>query len=117
MRIVTWFLIFAVLSPGVAMAETSESKLIKILAGGSAVVVGTAIAAKSSQTMTVSTPVGQTETSTSSSSQLITGLVIAGVGGLVLWSGLKEHRTSSPNTTIAISGGTRAGAILLRRSW
>src|SRR5216684_3646418 len=117
MRIVTGLLLIAVLSPGRATAQTHESKMVKILVGGGAVVVGTVVASKSSQTMTVTTPVVQTETSSYSSSQLITGLVIAGAGGLILWSGLKEHPASSPSTTIAVSGGTRAGGIFLRRSW
>jgi hypothetical protein len=30
---------------------------------------------------------------------------------------LKEHRPSSPSTTIAIRGGAGSGGVFLRRSW
>jgi hypothetical protein len=95
---------------GTASAQDNSKKLIKISVGIGAIVIGTAIAAKSSETVTTS---GVT-TSTSSTSQLVTGLVIAGAGGIVLWSGLHEHR-ASPTLTVGIS--PQGHAMFIRRSW
>jgi hypothetical protein len=100
----------ALLCAGTASAQDNSKKVIKIGVGIGAIVIGTAIAAKSSETVTTA---GVT-TSTSSSSQLVTGLVIAGVGGIVLWSGLHEHR-ASPTLTVGIS--PQGHTMFIRRSW
>ena len=94
---------------GTASAQ-DHSKLIKIGVGIGAIVIGTAIAAKSNETVTTS----GVSTSTSSTSQLVTGLVIAGAGGIVLWSGLHEHQ-ASPTLTVGIS--PQGHSMFIRRSW
>jgi hypothetical protein len=114
-RVVTLALV-AFLCAECASAQDNSKKLVKVIIGGSALVIGTTIAAKSSQTTTVSTPVGQTETSSYSSSQLATGLVIAGAGGIVLWSGLREHRPS-PSVSAGIATGPQGHEVFIRRSW
>src|SRR5437870_5044432 len=106
-------LLAIIVSPKEVLAQNepdrSSHRAIKILAGGAALVVGIVVAAKSSQTTTVSSALGQTETSTFSSSQLATGLGVAGVGGLVLWSGLKDdHRNPSVSFGIAAAPYSRA---------
>jgi hypothetical protein len=102
-------------SPAIARAqEQSDShKLVKVLVGAGALAVGTAVAATSSQTTTVNSVVGTSQTSTFSKSQLITGLAIAGAGGIVLWDALRSHE---PRTQIGVSVGPRTG-LFIRRHW
>ena len=117
MRKAIVFVLAVILFASPAMAQTaaqsSESKrsagTIKVLVGAGALVLGTVIAAKSSDTSTA--------TSTLSTSQLATGLVIAGAGGFLIWNGLKERRTASPSTTFGISAGTQSGGMFVRRTW
>src|SRR5947208_13993502 len=54
-------------------------KAIKVIVGASALAIGTVIVAKSSNSTTVTSPLASSETSSFSSSQLVTGLVVAGV--------------------------------------
>ncbi len=91
-------------------------RLVKVLVGAGALAIGTAIAAKSSNTTTVSSTLGTTESSSFSTSQLVTGLAIAGTGGIVLWDGLRDHRPNQPSTTFGVSVGPRRG-VFFRRSW
>jgi hypothetical protein len=114
-KVVTLALVALLCAEG-ASAQENSKKLVKVIIGGSALVVGTTIAARSSQTMTVTTPIGQTETSSYSASQLATGLVIAGAGGIVLWSGLREHRPS-PSVSAGIATARGGHEIFIRRSW
>jgi hypothetical protein len=120
MRNVIGFLTAMVMCAVSASAQTQtrfndEHKLMKVVVGVSALAIGAAVAAKSSKTTTTTSAIGSSETSSFSTSQLVTGLVIAGAGGIVLWDGLREHR---PTTVIGISGNRRAGAqLFFRRSW
>ena len=120
MRYVAVCVLMAVLWPSAAAAQSANEdgskKLIKILAGAGAVTLGTMIAAKSSQSTTVTTPVGKTETSSFSTSQLVTGLTVAGVGGLVLWSGLKQHSESRP-LAVGVGMDRHTKMLFVRRSW
>src|SRR5205814_4041643 len=87
----------------------------KITVGAGALVLGVVVAAKSSETTEVTSPIGTTMTSTSSSTQLGIGLGIAGVGGIVLWDGLRSHRSERPSTTFGDAvGKARAGAFIRR---
>jgi hypothetical protein len=88
---------------------------VKILVGGGALAIGTAIAARSSNTTTVSTINGTSTTSSFSKSQLITGLSIAGVGGIILWDGVRTHDRTSPATQVGLSVGRSGAAVHVRR--
>jgi hypothetical protein len=107
------------LVPAVARAQDDQPeshKLIKILVGGGALAVGTAVAATSSQTTTVNSAFGTSETSTFSKSQLITGLAIAGTGGIILWDGLRSHHPS-PSTQFGVSASAHARGVFVRKVW
>lgn len=91
--------------------------LTKIVIGAGALAIGAAVAAKSSQTTTVSTNVGTSETSTFSTTQLVTGLAIAGVGGIVLWDGLRSHEGTHPSTMIGAGLGAHGRSVFVRHSW
>jgi hypothetical protein len=108
-------MLVAWLSAGSASAQETSRKLVKIAVGAGAIIVGTTVAAKSSQTDTVTIGGVTTETSSHSNSQLITGLSIAGIGGIVLWRGLREHDSPTPVLTMGIS--PQAHAVFFRRSW
>ena len=110
MRKVLTLVLMSLLFAGSASAE-DHSKLIKIGVGIGAIVIGTAIAAKSNETVTTS----GVSTSTSSTSQLVTGIVIAGAGGIVLWRGLRQHDEPTPTLTMGIS--PQGHAMFIRRSW
>ena len=92
-------------------------KAIKVIVGASALAIGTVIVAKSSNSTTVTSPLGSSETSSFSSSQLVTGLVVAGVGGIVLWDGLRSHRSTSPSTAVVLTAGKQIGGVFVRRRW
>lgn len=96
----------------------SPHKGVKLIVGIGALAVGAAVAAKSSQTMAVSSAVGTSETSSFSSSQLITGLAITGAGGILVWDALRAHEPPRPSTVwgvgVAKDGG---GQIFWRRRW
>jgi threonine dehydratase len=110
-------LIALLLAPAAAQAQDSSThRLVKILVGGGALAVGTAVAATSSETTTTSTVVGTSESSTFSKSQLITGLAVAGTGGIILWDGLRSH-TTSPSTQIGVTAARQARGIFIRRAW
>ena len=101
-------------------AESDQStthRVVKVVVGAGAIAVGAAIAAKSSQTTTVTSPLGSSETSTFSTTQLATGLAIAGVGGFVLWDGLRHPEPSKPSSSIRIAVDKRSYLIFLRRAW
>ncbi len=97
--------------------DGSTRSVTKIVIGAGALAIGVAVAAKSSQTTTVSTNLGTSETSTFSTTQLVTGLAVAGVGGIVLWDGLRSHDTTHPSTTIGAVVGPRVHSVLVRHSW
>jgi hypothetical protein len=97
--------------------DDSPRSLTKIVIGAGALAIGTAIAAKSSQTTTVSTAVGTSETSTFSTSQLVTGVAIAGVGGIVLWDGLRSHDSTHRSTMIGAGIGRHVHSVFVRRTW
>jgi hypothetical protein len=98
--------------------SSDPHKGVKLIIGIGALAVGTAVAAKSSQTTTVTSAVGTAETSSFSSSQLIAGLAIAGAGGILLWDGLREHQPPQPATVwgVGVSKG-RGGQFFWRHRW
>ena len=111
MRKILTLVLVSLLCAGSASAQDNSKKLLKIAVGVGAIVIGTAIAAKSSETVTTA----GVSVSTSSTSQLVTGIVIAGAGGIVLWSGLHEHGRPSPTVTMGFS--PQRHAAFIRRSW
>lgn len=116
-KVLTGLLVAMLLAPAAAQAEDwTTGRLVKILVGGGAVAVGAAVAAKSSQSTTVSSVVGTSESSSFSKSQLITGLAVAGTGGIILWDGLRSHSTS-PSTQIGVSAGAQTRGVFIRRVW
>jgi hypothetical protein len=121
MRTPVALVIVTLLSVSPALAQTaqesnSSNKVVKIIVGAGMLAVGAAIAAKSSKTTTVSVP--PQEISEFSKSQLVTGLVIAGAGGIVLWQGLRDHGRNSPSTVVGIAVSKRNGSgVFVRRSW
>jgi zinc transporter ZupT len=107
-----------------ALAQSSQGsdsshKVVKIIVGAGMLAVGTAVAAKSSKTTTFSQAgLPPQETSEFSKSQLVTGLVIIGVGGIVLWDGLRDHGRNSPSTVVGVALSKRNGSgVFVRRSW
>jgi hypothetical protein len=105
-----------------AMAQTPEPssdsrKFLKVVIGVGALAIGAVVVANSSQTTTNTGPLGTSEVSSHSTSQLVTGLVIAGAGGIVLWDGLRDHDRTRPSTTIGVAAGTRATGLFIRRNW
>lgn|SRR5512140_2048220 len=92
-------------------------RLTKILIGAGALAIGTTVAAKSSNTTTTSSALGTAETSSFSTSQLVTGLVIAGTGGIVLWDGLRTHHPNLPSTGFGVSVAKKGGGLFVRRTW
>ena len=102
-------------------AQTSEQpashKLAKVMIGVGAIAVGATVAAKSSQSTTVTSPIGTSETSTSSTTQLVTGLTIVGAGGFLLWDGLRQHEPARPSTAVVVAVGKQSRAVLIRRVW
>jgi hypothetical protein len=92
-------------------------RLVKILVGGGALAIGTAVAATSSKTTTVSGTLGTTQTSEFSTSQLATGIGIAGIGGLVLWDGLRDHDRGRPSVAVGVGAAPHGGRVFLRRTW
>jgi hypothetical protein len=91
---------------------------VKVVVGVGALAIGTVVAAKSSETTTVTTAGAPTlETSSHSTSQLVTGLVIVGAGGFLLWDGLRDHGPARPSTAFGVAAGRKAGSLFVRRSW
>lgn len=123
MRIAVFLIIAALAGAAPARAqdrygdEHHPHRLTKVLVGAGALAIGTTIAARSSNTTTVSSAFGSSETSSFSTSQLVTGLVIAGTGGLVLWDGLRDHRPNAPSTSFGVNVGKATGGLFVRRSW
>ena len=118
--VVTTFTLF-LFTGAIARAQTVQStddshRAIKVLIGAGALGIGTVVAAKSSKTTTVTGALGTSETSEFSTSQLVTGLVIAGTGGFLLWDGLRDRGPSRPSTKVGISVGKSRG-LFVRRSW
>jgi zinc transporter ZupT len=112
---------FCLCAASVSAQTTNSSdshRVAKILIGVGALAAGATVAAKSSQTTTTTSALGTSETTSFSTSQLVTGLVIAGTGGILLWDGLRDHRPASPSTAIRIAIDKRSGALLsIRRTW
>ena len=103
-------------APSVARADEGTHRFVKVVVGGALVATGVAVMATSSQTTTVNSVVGTSETSTFSKSQLITGGVLAGVGGIVLWDGLRSHDGDRPATQVIVSPGKTRG-VFVRHVW
>jgi len=120
MRIVAMLIVALFVAASTASAQQREEsksrRALKVIVGAGALVAGTAVAATSSKTTKVSSGVGTAETSEFSSSQLITGLVVAGTGGYLLWDGLHDRTPDRPSTTVAVGVGKRTG-LFVRRSW
>lgn len=92
-------------------------RVLKVVIGAGALVAGTAVAAKSSKTTTTTGALGSTETSEFSTSQLITGLAVAGTGGFLLWDGLRDHDRGRPFTRVAVGVGKKAAGLVVQRAW
>jgi len=115
-------LTFGVFLAATAHAQTfeeprNEHRVEKVLIGVGALVVGVAVAAKSSKSTTTTGAFGTTETSEFSTTQLVTGLVVAGTGGFLLWDGLRDHEPTRPSTRIAVGVGKRSTGLLVQRRW
>jgi hypothetical protein len=123
MRIVAIVMAALVISASTARAQPtdertqSEHRLWKVLIGTGALVAGTAVAAKSSKSTKVTGALGMSETSEFSKSQLVTGLVVAGTGGFLLWDGLRDRDPSRPSTRVAVGVGPKASGIAIVRRW
>jgi hypothetical protein len=117
-RVFAGLLVALLLVPAAAQAEEdwSTGRLVKVIVGAGAVAVGVAVAAKSSQTTTVTSVAGTSENSTFSKSQLITGLAVAGTGGIILWDGIRSH-SNSPSTQFGVSAGSQSRSVFIRRVW
>jgi hypothetical protein len=102
---------------GTADPSDSPKSVIKVVIGVGALAVGAVVIAKSSQSTTTTSGLGTTETSSFSTTQLVTGIVIAGAGGFILWDGLREHRRSAPSTTVGVAIGNGTNRIFIRRAW
>jgi len=115
-KLVAFLLVTFLAAPAVARAEDGTHRFVKVVVGAGALVIGAAVMATSSQTTTVNTVVGTSETSTFSKSQLITGAAVAGVGGILLWDGLRDHDRNRPATQVIVSAG-KARGLFVRRIW
>jgi len=120
----TWTAVVVALLLGAvpALAQNNREpddshKALKIVVGASALAIGAVVAAKSSQTTTVTNAFGRSETSTFSTSQLVTGLAIAGTGGFLLWDGMRDHHPRSPSTTFGVGLGKQSRQVFVRREW
>ena len=116
------FLVVALLVPCIANAQARQSgeqsgerKLVKIIVGGALLAVGAAVVANSGESRTVQGPIGETNTSSFSRPQLVTGLAIAGTGGIVLWSALRRPDSMSTLSVGATAG--KARAVFVRKTW
>ena len=78
-KLVAFLLVTFLAAPAVARAEDGTHRFVKVVVGAGALVIGAAVMATSSQTTTVNTVVGTSETSTFSKSQLITGAALLGL--------------------------------------
>jgi hypothetical protein len=121
MQKVIAFIVALLFSTVPATAQTPRTddshKFVKVVVGSAALAVGAVVAAKSSQTTTTTGPLGTSETSSRSTSQLVTGLVIAGAGGFILWDGLRDHDPNRPSTVFGVGAARQSGAVFVRRSW
>lgn len=95
----------------------NEHRIWKVLIGSGAIVAGTAVAAKSNSSTKTSGPLGVSETSEFSKSQLITGLAVAGTGSFLLWDGLRDRHPNRPSTRIAVGVGKKTSRLIVQRSW
>lgn len=116
MKHVAVLLVMLLSFPYVANAQEQSSgrRLVKVIVGGSLLAIGAAVVANSGQSRTVQSPAGETNTSSFSTPQLVTGLAIAGTGGIVLWSALRRSDSSSLSVG-ATTGKTRA--FFVRKTW
>jgi len=116
-RLVAILVITFLAAPAMARAEDEGThRFVKIVVGAGALVTGVAVMATSSQTTTINSAVGTSETSTFSKSQLITGAAVAGVGGILLWDGVRDHDRNRPSTQVIVSPG-KARGVFIRRVW
>jgi hypothetical protein len=106
-------------APQIRPQSSDPHKGVKLIIGIGALAIGTAVAAKSSQTTTVTSTIGGTsETSSFSASQLIAGVAIAGAGGILLWDALREHAPPTPNSVWGVGvSKNRGGQFFWRRIW
>lgn len=123
MRIAAMLALAVFCSATVARAQSyddrrdNEHRVLKVLIGAGALVAGTAVAATSSKSTKTTGALGSTETSEFSTSQLVTGLVVAGTGGFLLWDGLRHHDSNRPSTRIGVGIGPKSSRVLLQRRW
>ena len=115
-RLVAILIVTVLAAPAAARADEGTRRFVKVVVGAGAIATGVAVMATSSSTTTVNSAVGTAETSTFSKSQLITGAAVAGVGGILLWDGLRDHDRNRPATQVIVSPGKTRG-IFIRRVW
>jgi hypothetical protein len=123
MRKVAAIVLVTIFCAGRAHAQSSQDspnrhRFVKVVVGVAALAIGATVAARSSETTTVTTSAGlPAEISTHSTSQLVTGLVIVGAGAIVLWDGLRDHGASRPSTAVGVTAGKASGGVFVRRTW
>lgn len=121
MQVATALIVALLFSVAPALGQSAPQhdshRVAKVLIGAGALALGTVVASQSSETTTVTNALGKSETSTFSTSQLATGLVIAGTGGFLLWDGLREHHQTSPSTAVGIAVAKQSGRVFIRRIW
>jgi hypothetical protein len=103
--------------PDMVMRDWHD-RLLKVTIGATMSVIGAVVAGKSSQSTSVMNALGTRGASSRSTSQLLTGLVIAGAGGIVLWQGVRAHDLDVPNNVVVgVAVGPWSGSLFVRRSW
>jgi hypothetical protein len=102
---------------GYSPRDDNSHRFVKILVGAGALAIGTAVAATSSKTTTVTGTLGTMQTSEFSTSQLVTGIAIAGVGGIVLWDGVRDHGPNRPSVGIGVGFARQTGRVFVRKTW
>src|SRR3954466_10919327 len=95
----------------------NEHRVWKELVGTAALVTGTVVAAKSSNSTKTTGALGANETSEFSKSQLITGLAVAGTGGFLLWDGLHDRHPDRPSTRIGVGIAPKSSRLIVQRRW
>jgi len=111
-------LLTVVAAPAYAQSREREGRsATKVIVGTGAIVLGAFIAANAGETKTVTSTTGSTTTSSFSGSQLGIGLGMAGVGGYLLWDGLRTRDDRYPSTTVGVGVGRRGTGLFVRRRW
>jgi hypothetical protein len=123
MRVVAMLTAAVLLTATTARAQSydrpadNEHRVWKVLIGTGALITGTVVAAKSSNSTKTTGALGVNETSEFSKSQLITGLAVAGTGGFLLWDGLHDRHPDRPSTRFGVGIGPKSSRLIVQRRW